>query len=85
MEVEDLQNLSKPIAKASIHEVITSISPIKKGRKANYFEGTISDGSGKARLVGFNSAQQKLSSSHRGHRIGRLRSEKRGGGRPWNY
>ena len=34
------------------------LSPIKKGCKSNYFDGTISDGKSKVRLVGFNPLQQ---------------------------
>ena len=68
VEVEDLQNLEEPILKASIHGVLTSLSPITKGRKANNFEGTISDGTGKARIVGFSSSQQKSFNSFLGKR-----------------
>ena len=43
------------LSAASIHGVISSLSPIKKGCKSNC---TISDGKSKVRLVGFNPLQR---------------------------
>ena len=37
----------------SIYGTLTSVSPMRKGRKQNYFEGTVSNGTSKLRLVGF--------------------------------
>lgn len=51
--------MAKPVGSANVHVVISSLSPIKRGRKSNYFEGTVSDGKLKLRLVGFSQAQQK--------------------------
>ena len=59
VEVEDLESLEKPIPRASVHAVVTGLSPTKRGTNANYFEGRVSDGNGKARMVGFWSSQQK--------------------------
>ena len=59
-EVDDLNSLEQPISKVSAHGVLTVLSPLKKGRKCNYFEGTLPDESDKTRMVGFNSSQQKL-------------------------
>ena len=61
-EVESLDAVDKPISSANIHGMVTSLSPIKKGRTRNYFDGTISDGTSKLRLVGFNSKQRSLMS-----------------------
>ena len=58
-EVENFDNLEKGIASASVHGVLTSLSPVKKGRKQNYFEGKLSDGSSKLCFVSFDSRQQK--------------------------
>ena len=44
-EVEDFEEVDEPLASASVHGVISSLSPIKKGRNSNYFDGTVSDGS----------------------------------------
>ena len=60
-EIEDFEKVVEAPS-ASVHGVLTSISPVKKGkkgRKRNYFEGTVSDGTNKLRLVGFNSKLQK--------------------------
>ena len=51
--------MNTAIPSARVHGVLTSISPVKKGRKQNYFEGKLSDGSSKVRFVGFDSKQQK--------------------------
>ena len=37
-EVEDFEKVVEAPS-ASVHGVLTSISPVKKGRKRNYFEG----------------------------------------------
>lgn len=58
-EVEKFDEVDKGIPSASVYGVLTSLSPVKKGRKQNYFEGTVSDGSNKLRLVGFVSNHQK--------------------------
>ena len=57
-EVLDLDGLQEPIANASV-EGITSVSPIKKGKTSNYFDGTVTDSTAKVRLVGFTASQQK--------------------------
>ena len=38
---------------ASVHGVRCSISPLKKGRNSEYFDGELSDGTQNVRLVGF--------------------------------
>ena len=58
LEVNDVELLKEPLLTASIHGVISGLSPIKKGRRSNYFEGTVSDGKAKVRLVGFSHSQQ---------------------------
>ena len=61
-EVEKFDEVERGIASAKVYGVLLSLSPVKKGRKQNYFEGTVTDGSSKLRLVGFDSGQQKLMS-----------------------
>lgn len=58
-EIEKLDNLEKPLSNATVHGVATLISPVKKGRACNFFDGALTDGSTKVCLVGFNSAQQR--------------------------
>ena len=52
-------DVGKEIPIASVYVVLTSISPVKKGRKQNYFKGTVCDESSTLRLVGFNTKLQK--------------------------
>ena len=58
-EVDDFEGVANPLGSANVHGVISSLSSIKKGRKSNYFDGTVSDGKSKLRLVGFSQGQQK--------------------------
>ena len=58
-EIEDFDSVEQPIPSASLHGVVTSLSPLK-GAKSAYFDGTVSDGTSKLRLVGFSTKQQKL-------------------------
>ena len=58
-EVDKLDDLSNPICNATLHGVVASVSPLQKRRTCNYFEGFITDGSSKVRVVGFNPGQQK--------------------------
>ena len=64
-EVEDLDTLDQPIPKAKVHGVITSLSPVKKGRTCSYFDGTLADGTSKIRVVGFSSSQQNIISNYK--------------------
>ena len=71
-----------------MYGVLTSISPVKKGRKQNYFEGTVTDGSSKLRLVGFNTKLQKQISdmmSKKPIEIKIVRSSHLGGVTKWKY
>ena len=38
-EVHNFDEVEKGMASASVYGVLTSLSPVKKGRKQNYFEG----------------------------------------------
>lgn len=58
-DIQELQQLEKPIPKANVEGVITGLSPTKKGRNSTFFDGTLSDGRAKTRMVGFSSLQQK--------------------------
>ena len=58
-EIENFEEVDKAISSANVYGVVTSLSPVKKGHKSNYFEGTVSDGNSKLWLVGFDARQQK--------------------------
>ncbi|CAI8053459.1 hypothetical protein GBAR_LOCUS29232, partial [Geodia barretti] len=38
------------VSTASLHAVVSSLSPVKKGRNSDYFEGTVTDGKSTVRL-----------------------------------
>ena len=44
---------------ADIHGVIASVSPMKKGKRASYFDCKLTDGEVQMRVVGFHDGQQK--------------------------
>ena len=58
MELEEVDSLEEPVSTASLHAVVSSLSPVKKGRNSDYFEGTLTDGKSTVRLVGFKRSQQ---------------------------
>ena len=50
----------------SIHSAVVRLSPVKKGRKAMFFDGVLADETSQIRLVGFQGMQQrKLNDYHR--------------------
>lgn len=64
-EVNQLDEVQNPIASATLHGALLSLSKIKKGRRCNYFDGTLSDGTKELRLVGFASEQHKKLTAYR--------------------
>ena len=58
LELEEIDSLEEPVSTASLHAVVSSLSPVKKGRNSDYFEGTVTDGISTVRLVGFKRSQQ---------------------------
>ena len=44
---------------AKIHGVVTTVSPMKKGKTCSYFDGEISDGQAKMRVFGFDSGVRR--------------------------
>ena len=58
-QVDRLDLLEQPVANASLHGALTSLSVVKKGRNSTYFDGTLYDGHRQIRSVGFLPGQQK--------------------------
>ena len=58
LEVDEVESLDETLSTACVHGVISTLSPIKKGCKSNYFDGSVSDGKSNIRLVGFNPSQR---------------------------
>ena len=48
-----MESLNEPLSTVSVHDIISCLSPIKKGCKSNYFDGSVSYGKSKVRVVGF--------------------------------
>ena len=59
-DISQLTDLDEPCTSVTIHGAVTSISPIKKGRKDLFFDATLADTMSKVRLVGFSPQQQIL-------------------------
>ena len=58
-EVDNITDLEKLMLNTSLHGAITSLSPIKKGRKSLFFDGMLADNTSKVRVVGYEAHQQK--------------------------
>ena len=41
LEIDTLDDITEPIPTASLHGVIQTVSPIKKGKQTNYYEGKL--------------------------------------------
>lgn len=60
--LDDLDSVDKPTQHAKVHGVILELSPMKpnRSRSCTYFDGQISDGKKKTRLVGFDEDKHKI-------------------------
>ena len=57
-EILDLANL-KEVSTATVHGVVTTLSPVKKGHYSPYFDGYLVDNKARARMVGFELSQRQ--------------------------
>ena len=57
---EEFNSVSNAVLTESaiIHGVVASVSPMKTGNRAKFFEGKLTDGTKTMRMVGFRSHQQ---------------------------
>ena len=59
-DYEEIDGIDKEIGSASIHGVVTHVSPVKVLKKGNrYFHGEVSNGKSTLRFVGFVASQQR--------------------------
>ena len=59
LEFSDVASVEQPVDSASVHGVVSFVSPIKVSQRGgDYFNGTLSDGKATIKLVGFRGAQQ---------------------------
>ena len=60
---EDIENYSDiggcQHENANVHGVLMQLSPVKKGKRSNFFEGQMSDGTSRMHFVGFKAEQRK--------------------------
>ena len=64
-EIENIDDVDGPMSSTSIHGAVVTLSPVKKGRKAMFFDSLLADETSQIRLVGFQGMQQqKLNDYH---------------------
>ena len=64
-KIENINDVDGPMSSTSIHGAVVTLSPVKKGWKAMFFDGLLADESSQIRLVGFQGMQQrKLNDFH---------------------
>ena len=64
-EIENIDDVDGPMSSTSIHSAVVTLSFVKKGRKAMFFDGLLADKTSQIRLVGFQGIQQqKLNDYH---------------------
>ena len=64
-EIENINDVDGPMSSTSIHGAVVTLSPVKKERKAMFFDGLLADESSQIRLVRFQGMQQrKLNDFH---------------------
>lgn len=44
VEIEKIDDVKEPKSSMSIHGAVVTLSPVKKGRKSNFFDGMLADG-----------------------------------------
>ena len=58
LNFRDVSSVEEPADSASVHGVVTSLSPIKSSKSGSrYFDGALSDGKDTMKLVGFKVSQ----------------------------
>ena len=58
IEFEDVSSVCEAES-ANVYALVANVSPMKKGKKVEYFEGKMTDGAMQMRVVGFQGNQQK--------------------------
>ena len=77
----DFFEVTEEIHTAKVHGVVSSLSPMKKGRQCSFFDGTLCDGRNSMRFVGFSSQLQDELEGYRSKKdVVELRSQDRQAG-----
>ena len=59
VEFDDVSSVVQPSANAKIHGVVTTVSPMKKGKSCGFFDAEICDDKGSMRVFGFDSSVRR--------------------------
>jgi hypothetical protein len=59
-ESDNLESAKEPLYSVSLDGIVTGLLTVKKGKNSSFFDGSISDGTLKMRIVGFRTAQHKI-------------------------
>ena len=57
-DVDDYTDLDE-METANIHGVLKTLSPVKKGKHSNFFDGVLTDGTSDMQVVGFRSENRR--------------------------
>ena len=52
-EIDNLESAKEPLHSISLDGVVNGLSAVKKGKNNSFFDGSISEGTSKMRIVGF--------------------------------
>ena len=64
-DFDDIISINEPSSSATLHGVVTSLSPMKKGKTCDYFDDNLADGTANIRFVDFSTGiRQKLLHHH---------------------
>ena len=53
---DDIVSINEPSSSATVHGVVTSLSPMEKGKSCEYFDGSLSDQTANIQFVGFSTS-----------------------------
>ena len=62
---DDIVSVNEPSSSATLHGVVTSLSPMKKGKSCEYFDGSLSDETANIRFVGFSTSVRRKPLQHK--------------------
>ena len=60
---DDIVSVNEPSSSATLHGVVTSLSPMKKGKSCEYFDGSLSD---ETANIGFSTSVRRKLLQHNG-------------------
>ena len=59
-DISDYSTIGNTVKESvNVHGVLRNLSPVKRGKRANFFDGEMTDGACRIRFVGFKAEQRK--------------------------